>query len=187
VSGVDRRIDEPAVPAGLVLAPIGRRFGGLLIDELVVFVPVVLVAFALGLEPGASVSDSTLFAISAAAVAASFVYHAVMIGVLGRTVGKLAVGTVVVRADDGGRVGWSAATLRALVPLVAGAVPAIGFGLTMVVYAAAVFNPLRQGLHDRAGGTLVVLHRRPPVPSASPAPGDTRGARPPGSPWGPPS
>jgi uncharacterized RDD family membrane protein YckC len=187
VFGVDGRIEEPAVPAGLVLAPIGRRFGGLLIDELVVFVPVVLVAFALGLEPGGSISNSTLFAISAATVAASFVYHTVMIAVLGRTVGKLAVGTVVVRAVDGGRVGWSAATLRALVPLAAGAVPSIGFGLTLVVYATAVFNPLRQGLHDRAGGTLVVLHRRPPAPSARWPPSDPGAPPRPGSPWGPPS
>ena len=156
---VDGRVAEPTVPAGLVLAPIARRAGGLLLDELIALVPVVLVAFALGVEPGTSIGDSALFAMSVASVAVSFVYRTVMIATLGRTVGKLATGTRVVRAGDGGRVGWSASTLRALVPLTAGAVPAIGFALTIAVYTFAVLSPLRQGLHDRAGGTLVVLHR----------------------------
>ena len=176
--GVDRRVEEPSVPAGLVLAPIARRVGGLVIDELLVLIPVVLVALAFGLRPGSTITGSTLTAISAASVAVSFVYYTVTIALFGRTAGKLAVGTRVVRADDGGPVGWSASTLRALVPLTVGAVPTVGFALTVGVYSFAVFSPLRQGLHDRAGGTLVVMSRRPTLD----APVD-----PPADPWGRPS
>src|SRR5690349_324800 len=142
--GVDGRIDQPVVPAGLTLAPLSRRVGGLLIDELIVFVPIVIVAMAFGLQPGSTISSGTVFAISIATVSVSFVYHAVMVALLARTVGKLAVGTRVVRSDDGGRVGWTGSTLRALLPLATGAVPGVGFLLTLGVYGFAVLSPLRQ-------------------------------------------
>jgi uncharacterized RDD family membrane protein YckC len=177
--GVDRRVDEPSVPAGLLLAPIARRVGGLVIDELLVLVPVVAVALVFGLHPGSTITDSTLVAISASSAAVSFVYYTVMVALTGRTVGKLAVGTRVVNADDGGPVGWSASALRALLPLAVGAVPVVGFALTVGVYSFAVFGPLRQGLHDRAGGTLVVMSRG----SALRPPADPGGA----DPWGRPS
>jgi uncharacterized RDD family membrane protein YckC len=157
--GVEGRTD-PAVPAGLVLAPLGRRLGGLLLDQLIILAPIVLVAFALGLQPGSQISAASVFAISVASIAVSFVYFTLMIGFLGRTVGKMAAGVRVVRADDGEPVGWTAAVMRALLPLVLGAVPSIGFALTLGVYSFAVFSPLRQGLHDRAAGTLVVMQRR---------------------------
>jgi uncharacterized RDD family membrane protein YckC len=178
--GVDSRTEEPSVPAGLVLAPISRRVGGLVIDELIVLVPIVLVALASGLQPGTSIDDSTVFVMSIASAAASFVYYTVMVAKFGRTVGKIAVGTRVVRADDGGAVDWTASTLRALVPLAAGVVPSVGFGLTIGVYSFAIFSPLRQGLHDRAGGTLVVL-RTPP----SPTPPTSPPTSPPPSSWPP--
>jgi uncharacterized RDD family membrane protein YckC len=170
--GVDQRADGPSVPAGLVLATLTRRVGALLLDQLIVLVPIVMVAFAFGLQPGSQISDSTVFKISIASISASFVYFTLMVGFLGRTVGKMAAGTRVVRVSDGGPVDWTAAVMRALVPLVVGAVPTIGFVLTLAVYAFAVFSPMRQGLHDRAAGTLVVMNRtpepRPPLPPPRP-------------------
>ncbi len=165
---VDDRTDGSSVPAGLVLATVTRRFSGLLLDQLLVLVPIVIAAFAFGLQPGSKISDSTVLAISVASVSASFVYFTLMIGFLGRTVGKMATGTRVVRAVDGGQVSWTGAVMRALVPLAVGAVPTIGFALTMVVYAFALFSPLRQGLHDRAAGTLVVMQRTPATPTLRP-------------------
>jgi uncharacterized RDD family membrane protein YckC len=172
--GVDQRADPPSVPAGLVLAPLMRRVGGLLLDQVIVLVPIVVVALAFGLEPGSEISGSTVFAISVASIAVSFVYDTLMIGLLGRTVGKIAAGIRVVRADDGGRVGWTASVMRALVPLTLGAVPTVGFALSIGVYMFAVFSPLRQGLHDRAAGTLVVVQPPPaplPVPPSWRPPG----------------
>jgi uncharacterized RDD family membrane protein YckC len=49
--------------------------------------------------------------------------------------------------------------MRALVPLSLGAIPRIGVVLSMLVYSLALWNPLRQGLHDKAAGTLVVRAR----------------------------
>ncbi len=88
----------------------------------------------------------------------AFVYETVMIAMLGRTVGKMALGTRVVRLVDGRRPGWSEAAMRALVPLAFGAIPKIGVFLGVMVYSLAMWNPLRQGLHDKAAGTLVVRH-----------------------------
>jgi uncharacterized RDD family membrane protein YckC len=95
-----------------------------------------------------------VFSISVNAVA--LVYEVVMIALLGRTVGKMAMGTRVVRLVDGERPGWSDATMRALVPLSLGAIPRVGIVLAVLVYSMAMWNPLRQGLHDKAAGTLVV-------------------------------
>jgi uncharacterized RDD family membrane protein YckC len=86
----------------------------------------------------------------------AFVYYVTMIALLGRTVGKLALGTRVVRLVDGGRPGWPEAVMRALVPLSLGAIPRVGVYLGVLVYSIALWNPLRQGLHDKAAGTLVV-------------------------------
>jgi uncharacterized RDD family membrane protein YckC len=88
-----------------------------------------------------------------------------MVAMLGRTVGKLATGTRVVRQTDGGSVGWWAALQRAMVPVVFSAVPQAGPVLGIMVYAMALLGPLRQGLHDRAAGTLVVLHGARIVPA----------------------
>lgn len=154
--GFDEGVDTPAAPAGLQVAPLARRVGGLLIDEVVIIVPIVVVALAFGFRPRTEISDAALFNIGVATIAVSFVYYVLMIGLFARTVGKFAVGTRVVRSTDGDPPGWSAAALRALVPLSFGAIPQIGFALTLAVYALAVFSPLRQGLHDRAAATLVV-------------------------------
>jgi uncharacterized RDD family membrane protein YckC len=152
-------VAQPTVPAGLTLAPMSRRVGGLLIDELVVLVPVFGVAIMLGFTPGKSISSSELLAFSIATTCVALCYETVMVALLGRTVGKIAVGTRVVRFVDGGRPGWSEAAMRSLVPLALGAIPQVGVFLAAFVYSLAFWNPLRQGLHDRAAGTLVVLNR----------------------------
>ncbi len=140
------------------MASLGRRIGGWMIDELVILVPVVAGAVVFGLRPGDEISDTAVFGIGLATVAVSLVYYVLMVGLLARTVGKLAVGTRIVRSDDGGQPGWGASALRALVPLAFGAIPQVGFLLALGVFGVAVFSPLRQGLHDRAAATLVVLH-----------------------------
>jgi len=95
--------------------------------------------------------------------------------VWGRTVGKLVAGTRVALVDDAAAVpGWRRATVRWAVPSVLGLValavfsalslptggplltPALAAALYVVVYGPILTNPLRQGLHDRAAGTVVV-------------------------------
>jgi uncharacterized RDD family membrane protein YckC len=150
------KVAESAVPAGLVLAPIGRRAAGLLLDRFIVAVPVVAVVIASGFTPGDTMSSRSLLIFNVTVTVAALVYETLMIALLGRTVGKLALGTRVVLLVDGGRPGWTQAAMRSLVPLSLGAIPRIGVFLTVMVYSLAMWNPLRQGLHDRAAGTLVV-------------------------------
>jgi uncharacterized RDD family membrane protein YckC len=149
-------VAQAAVPAGLVLAPIIRRIGALAIDQVIVALPVVVVIVATGFKPSDTVTSQSLVAFSIAVTAVALVYQTVMIALLGRTVGKLALGTRVVRLIDGARPGWTEAVMRALLPLSLGAIPSVGLFLVVVVYSLALWTPLRQGLHDKAAGTLVV-------------------------------
>ena len=144
------------VPAGLVLAPIIRRVGALALDQVIVALPVVVVIVASGFKPSDTVTSESLIAFNIAVTAVALVYQTVMIALLGRTVGKLALGTRVVRLVDGARPGWTEAVMRALVPLSLGAIPSVGLFLVVLVYSLALWTPLRQGLHDKAAGTLVV-------------------------------
>jgi uncharacterized RDD family membrane protein YckC len=148
--------ERATVPAGLVLASIARRAGGAVIDQLLVFVPVAVGAVAYGYRPGDTLTDDALLVLDVATAVTAFAYAALLIGFFGRTVGKIATGTRVVRQVDGGRVGWFAAVERALVPVVFSSVPEIGLLLGALVYGVALLGPLRQGVHDRAAGTLVV-------------------------------
>lgn len=149
-------VAQPAVPAGLTLAPIIRRVGGLVIDQVLVALPIMCVVIALGFRPSDTVTSKSLLVFNIALTSVAFVYETLMIALAGRTVGKIALGTRVVRLVDGGRPGWSESAMRALVPLSLGAIPRIGVFLGVFVYSLAMWNPLRQGLHDRAAGTLVV-------------------------------
>ncbi len=149
-------VAHPAVPAGLTLAPISRRIGGLILDQGIVALPVVLVVIAFGYKPSDTVTSDSWVIFNIALTSVAFVYETVMIALLGRTVGKIALGTRVIRLADGGRPDWSVAVMRALVPLSLGAIPRVGLLLSVLVYSLALWNPLRQGLHDKAAGTLVV-------------------------------
>jgi uncharacterized RDD family membrane protein YckC len=86
------------------------------------------------------------------------VYETVMIGWRGQTLGKMVLGIRVVRAADGARVGWSAAGIRVLLPVLANLLPlgVLTPAVALGVYLLAVVDPHRQGVHDKAAGTLVV-------------------------------
>jgi uncharacterized RDD family membrane protein YckC len=103
-------------------------------------------------------------------------YQIVTIACWGRTIGKTVVGTRVVGAVDHSTPGWRRATLRWAVvvgPLfitvwlprgVARWIdPILGNVWMIVVYVGVLRHPLRQGLHDRVAGTLVVedINREP--------------------------
>lgn len=146
------------LPAAVTLAPLWRRIVAQMLDQVLVFVPVILVALALGVRTSGDVNDHA-FAINVAVIAVAFAYEFVMIAMWGRTVGKFALGTRAVRVDTGGPVLWSSSAIRALVPLAAGVIPGVGPFASMVVYATAFFDKRRQGWHDRAAGTIVVTNR----------------------------
>ncbi|MGZ4679482.1 MAG: RDD family protein, partial [Ilumatobacteraceae bacterium] len=96
-------VAQTAVPAGLTLAPIGRRIAGLFLDQVIVALPAVIVIVAIGFTPSDTVTSRSLLLFNIALTSASFVYQTLMIGLVGRTVGKIALGTRVVRVIDGAR------------------------------------------------------------------------------------
>ena len=147
----------PTVPSGLVLAHLGRRALGAVLDQFLVLLPVAVAIVAVGYQPGDELDEGDVLLITLAAIGVGFVYQTVMIGALGRTVGKIATGTRVVSVVQGGPIGWFGAVQRAMVPALAAAVPSLSVLLGSVVYGLAFFGPLRQGLHDRAAGSVVVM------------------------------
>lgn len=145
------------VPAALTLAPLWRRVVAQVIDQAVVLLPVAVVGLALGIRDVDGLADNA-FAINVSVVAIAFAYEFVMIGSWGRTLGKFALGTKVLRIDTAGPVLWYSSAIRALVPLAAGVIPGIGQILSLFVYFRAFLDKRRQGWHDRAAGTIVVMN-----------------------------
>ena len=87
-------------------------------------------------------------AVPAFAVALHLAYHVLMLVACGQTLGKMAVGVIVVRRD-GGPVGAAAACLRCLGGFLSAA--ALGPG-----YVGILVTPERRGLADMLAGTRVV-------------------------------
>ncbi len=173
----DRETDPPSGPAGSLpsdqpapigpdglplwgegsLASIGKRAVGRIIDNLMFGLPFFVLATSRGWVPVSSAVDIAHIPwwVPVVPVAAQALYETIAIATLGRTVGKWVAGTRV-ELGDGRLPTWHQAALRALVPMAAALVPFLPGLLTLVVFLVAVTNPLRQGVHDRAAGTIVV-------------------------------
>jgi uncharacterized RDD family membrane protein YckC len=82
----------------------------------------------------------------------AFVYEVVLIAIRGQTFGKAILRIRVVGITDGTVPGWAKAGIRWLLPAVASFVP-VG---ALIVYIWLLWDPKRQGLHDKVAGTLVV-------------------------------
>jgi uncharacterized RDD family membrane protein YckC len=151
----------PIVPAGLHLASFGRRIGGLFLDQAVVVAPVFLGFYAAGHTPGdALTADDLAVWFSVATTLVGLLYETVGIWRWGRTVGKWLMRTRVVSVVDGGPLGLTRAFQRSLVPTSLSAIPGIGVLLGIGIYVWAFFDPLRQGVHDKAAGSIVVRGQR---------------------------
>lgn len=154
-----RRNEALGLPVGVVLAPMWRRVVAQIIDQFVVLMPVVAFVLLIGIRSADDLADQA-FAVNVAVVVSAFAYEFAMIARWGRTLGKFALGTQVVRVDTGGPLLWWSAAIRALVPLAAGVIPGAGMFLSLLIYATAFWDRRHQGWHDRAAGTIVVLHIR---------------------------
>jgi uncharacterized RDD family membrane protein YckC len=88
----------------------------------------------------------------AMAVLVTVMYETFFIGLRGQTPGKMVMRISVVRMENGQRPGWGPALTRSVLPVVANLVP---FG-SVVVFGWLLWDPRRQGLHDKVAQTLVV-------------------------------
>ena len=86
------------------------------------------------------------------AIGLHFIYHVVLLGGCGQTVGRMALGIAVVRRDGGGVPGYGRAALRS----VGNAMVVLTLGLAALV---ALFNRERRDVADLVSGTRVVRVR----------------------------
>lgn len=138
-------------------APLVRRIAAFFIDQALLFTVVIGLTIAFGVETGDAADDDRngVLAISLLGVVLAVSYHTIAIARYGRTVGKRVMSLRVVSMPHGGQVAWSYAALRALVPSAAVLLPVVGNVAGLAVYAWAIFDQCRQGLHDKLAGTMV--------------------------------
>jgi uncharacterized RDD family membrane protein YckC len=91
----------------------------------------------------------------------TLVYDWVQHGLWGRTLGKRALGTRVVRASDRSKVSGGAAGGRAAVYALPSIVPFVGGLFTLLNELWLLWDRQRQCLHDKAAHTVVVKARGP--------------------------
>lgn len=141
------------------LAPVWQRAVARLVDIFIIFNVAGFLAYLI-VHP--SPEDSSL--LTTLAFAGVFwviagVYEAGMVAWKGQTLGKMLLRIRIVRRTDAGRPTPGEAAVRYAVPTVwlLLPVPIVGQLMWMVVYLSSIPNARRQGWHDRAASTLVVV------------------------------
>lgn len=146
----------PWAPAGPALATPIRRFVGFLVDQ-AIFVPIfVIILRRSGVEAPTGLGDPVYARDALILFALELVYPTVLIALLGQTVGCMVAKVRIVGQEDNGVPGWGRALRRVGVANLPSLVPALGLLFTVVCYAWIFRDPRRQGLHDKAAGTLVI-------------------------------
>ncbi|MFF4251203.1 RDD family protein [Streptomyces sp. NPDC001663] len=168
---------QPGFPGGPGprVASMGRRFGARVIDGLILGVIYGVLAFAGIAGAVNSVNDcdpnaadyttcvnnassdfaAKFGAIFGALAILSLLYEWLMTGLVGATLGKMAVGLRVVKADTGQKPGLGSAFIRWIIPVVGSFACGIG---QLVVYLSPFWDKSgrQQGWHDKAASTMVV-------------------------------
>jgi len=148
---------KPLQGLSLDLASIGQRFAARLIDGLIFLVP--YLALTVPLVEENTDGDLTLpMWTTWAMLAASAIYEVILVAVRGQTIGKAVMKVRVVRADGTGQLpSLGASAIRFLLPAVVAGIPVVTLQVaSLLIYAWAIWDPNRQGLHDKAAGTVVV-------------------------------
>ncbi|MER6011311.1 RDD family protein [Streptomyces bluensis] len=173
--GYPQQPGYPGGPAAPRPASMGRRFGARLIDG-VAFAVIYFILGAIGIggavgaaqdcDPNAA-DYSTCINDASSNFAATFgaaigmlavvglLYEWLMTGLVGATLGKLAVGIRVVKVDTGQKPGLGSSFIRWIIPLVGSFACGIG---QLLVYLSPFWDKSgrQQGWHDKAASTMVV-------------------------------
>jgi uncharacterized RDD family membrane protein YckC len=154
----------PAPVPGGRLASMGARFGGLLLDGLIVAVPVLIIAGATGafrstrtctFDGGCTrhYDYSAGWVVDLVALVLGTLYWALLVGLQGQTVGHRAAGIRVVDVNTGNVIGPGRAAVRSIVLSLTGAICTLG-------YWSPYFDSVRrQGWHDKAAKSVVIPAR----------------------------
>ncbi|MDX2543950.1 RDD family protein [Streptomyces sp. WI04-05B] len=168
---------QPGYPGGPGprVASMGRRFGARVIDWLILGV----LSFALSFAGIASFIDSAkdcdpnatdyntcmnnassdmvgkFGAVFLLLALAGLLYEWLMTGLLGATLGKMAVGIRVVKAETGEKPGLGSSFIRWIIPVVGSFACGIG---QLVVFLSPFWDKSgrQQGWHDKAASTMVI-------------------------------
>jgi uncharacterized RDD family membrane protein YckC len=151
----------PAPVPGGRLAGMGSRFGGLVLDSLILAVPVVIIGALAGAFHSSRTCDafgtctrsynfSTTWTLDLISIAVGLVYAALFVGLQGQTLGHRAVGIRVVDAQTGGLIGPGRAALRWFVLIITGALCTLGY------WSPFFDSQRRQGWHDKAADSVVI-------------------------------
>lgn len=152
----------PSGPPQEALAGFWIRFGGVIIDTILISIVVLLIESLLGIDrdltdPPGPASSWVQFIVAGA----YFTYfHATAAG---QTVGNRAVGIRVLDAESGGSITYARAFIRFLVSIVSGFVLLLG-------YLWMLWDSRNQTWHDKVANSLVVKSSAyPPGPFGRPA------------------
>ncbi len=173
--GSSGSVDIPGVGA-VQVASVGQRILARLIDGAIYFV-VYLILMGIGVSELVSSSHSVTdqygntisepsgagmagyFAIVGTLALVSFLYEWLMVGLVGATLGKMALSLKVVNENTGAVLGLGGSFVRWVIPFVGSFVCGIG---QLVVYLSVLFdNSGRlQGWHDKMAHDLVIKRPR---------------------------
>lgn len=173
--GYPQQPGYPGGPAAPRVASMGRRFGARLIDGVVFGVIYGILAVAgiasfMGeakkcdpsaadyetcLNNASSSMGTGIFAAIGVLALIGLVYEWLLTGLFGATLGKMAVGIRVVKAEDGTKPGLGKSFIRWIIPVVGSVACGIG---QLLVYLSPFWDKSgrQQGWHDKAAGTMVV-------------------------------
>ncbi|EGX55313.1 hypothetical protein SZN_33521 [Streptomyces zinciresistens K42] len=167
----------PGGPGAPRVASMGRRFGARLIDGVafgIIYTVLVVIGVAGSFnaakdcDPSAAdyntcINDASsgimnsVFSMIMIFALIGLLYEWLMVGLVGATLGKMAVGLRVVKADTGQKPGMGSAFIRWIIPIVGSLACGIG---QLLVYLSPFWDKSgrQQGWHDKAAGTMVVQH-----------------------------
>ncbi|MGW7415600.1 RDD family protein [Streptomyces sp. NPDC054863] len=151
------------------LAPLGKRFLARLVDLLIVAIPLAIIGIPFGTyeritkttddfgDTITEVSSGKSLVFQLLSIVVYLAYDTYMTKKSGQTVGKRLLGLRVAMLNDGSVPQTNAALMRAAVLLLPALIccPCLWWIITLVMIA--VDKPYKQGLHDKAAKTVVVI------------------------------
>ena len=132
-------------------ASMGARFGGLVIDSLIVGVVAGILGAVLGANPGRAGFGNPLVDLLGLVIGVA--YSAVLVGRTTQTLGHRAVGIRVVDVSSGAAIGPGRAALRWFVMVVTGYIFTLGY------WSPFFDRERRRGWHDKASNSMAVRAR----------------------------